>query len=203
MRALTRGLADARDPAWSRDGTRVYFETGQDDDVVLQAIRVHDGGTEIVARLADGEHTLLRPRVSPDGTRLAYTRSSEGQLEVWIRVLADGTRHAASRASVTGWRFRSGRPTGTSVAVDVWRDGHAQVYVADLAGGAITQVSRDGRSGVGPQLVARRHPHRVCRCDRRPMERVVGTPRRHRLRQTDRLWRRAPLRAQPGVVTDR
>ena len=62
VRALTQGPADARDPAWSRDGTRVYFESGQDGDVVLQAIRVHDGGTELVARLADGEHTLLRPR---------------------------------------------------------------------------------------------------------------------------------------------
>ena len=47
---------------WSRDGSRVYFETGEDTDVVLQAMRVQDGGTEIVARLADGAHTLLRPR---------------------------------------------------------------------------------------------------------------------------------------------
>ena len=29
------------------------------------------------------------------------------------------------------------------MAVDVWRDGHAQVYVADLASGMLTQVSRE------------------------------------------------------------
>lgn len=142
VRALAVGLTDARDPAWSRDGTRVYFETGEDTDVVLQAMRVQDGGTEIVARLADGAHTLLRPRVSPDGTRLAYTRSSEGQLEVWVRALADGTDTRVARLG-DGVAFPAWSPDGQAVAVDVWRDGHAQVYVADLASGVITQVSRE------------------------------------------------------------
>jgi Tol biopolymer transport system component len=138
--ALT-GSVEARDPTWSRDGSRVYFETGDDSDVVLQAIRVEDGATEVVARLADGGHTLLRPRVSPDGTRLAYTRSSEGQLEVWVRELAGGADARVVRLG-DGAAFPTWSPDSRAVAVDVWRNGHAQAYVADLTTSAITQVSR-------------------------------------------------------------
>jgi Tol biopolymer transport system component len=104
-------------------------------------MRVEDGAMEVVARLADGGHTLLRPRVSPDGSRLAYTRSSDGQLEVWIRELAGGRDTRVVRLG-EGAAFPSWSPDGRAVAVDVWRDGHAQVYVAELATGAITQVSR-------------------------------------------------------------
>ena len=141
VRALTGASTEARDPAWSRDGSRVYFENGADTDAMLQAVRVQDGAMEVVARLADGGHTLLRPRVSPDGTRLAYTRSSEGQLEVWVRALAEGTDTRVARLG-EGVAFPAWSPDGRALAVDVWRDGHAQVYVAELASGAISQVSR-------------------------------------------------------------
>ena len=142
VRALTKGPAEARDPAWSRDGRRVYFETGEDTRLLLQGLRLEDGETELVARLADGPHALLRPRVSPDGARLAYTRSSEGQLEVWVRAVADGSDTRVARLG-DGVAFPVWSPDGKALAVDVWRDGHAQVYVADLVSGSVTQVSRE------------------------------------------------------------
>ncbi len=141
-RPLTAALANARDPSWSRDGQRVYFESGYGDDVTLRAVRIGDGQVELVTRLAERPHPLLRPRVSPDGTRLAYTRSTEGQLEVWVRTLADGTDLQVARLG-DGVAFPVWSPDGRALAVDVWREGHAQAFVVELGSGTLTQISRD------------------------------------------------------------
>ena len=141
-RPLTAALTNARDPSWSRDGHRVYFESGHGGDATLRAVRVQDGRVELVTRLADGPHPLLRPRMSPDGTRLAYTRSAEGQLEVWVRALADGSDTRVARLG-DGAAFPVWSPDGRALAVDVWRDGHAQAFVVDLVSGGLTQISRD------------------------------------------------------------
>ncbi len=142
VRALTSGMRDARDPVWDDSGERVFFETGQNDTRALQAVHVADGREETIAPLADGGQPLLRPRVSPDGTRLAFTRSTEGQLEVWVRPLAGGPDVRVARLG-DGVAFPVWAPDGKSLALDVWRDGHAQVHVVDLGTGAMTQVSRD------------------------------------------------------------
>ena len=141
VRALTLGTGDARDPTWSRDGRRRVLRKRRERHPRAAAMRMPDGGTETIARLSDGQHTLLRPRVSPDGTRLAYTRSSEGQLEVWVRVLADGTDKRVARLG-EGAAFPVWSPDGRALAIDVWHDGHAQVYVVDEAGSVVTQLSR-------------------------------------------------------------
>jgi Tol biopolymer transport system component len=142
VRALTNGSQEARDPVWSRDGRRVYFESGRDDRRVLQAVSPEDGATQLVTPLSGTGPALLRPRLSPDGTRLAYTRSAEGQLEVWVRTLASGVDARVARLG-DGAAFPVWSPDGRALAVDVWKDGHAQVHVVDLATGNSTQVSKD------------------------------------------------------------
>ena len=140
VRALTQGPIAAHDPDWDRDGRRVYVVVEAAGQRTLQAVDPTDGQMTLVANLANGETPLLRPRLSPDGTRLAYTRSSEGQLEVWVRTLADGRDARVARAG-DGVAFPVWAPDGRALAVGVWRDGHAQVHVVDLATGDITQVS--------------------------------------------------------------
>jgi Tol biopolymer transport system component/DNA-binding winged helix-turn-helix (wHTH) protein len=140
VEALARDDNGALDPDWSADGRQVYFEAGYGAQRTLRAVRVDSREQRTLARLADGEHPLLRPRVSPDGARLAYTRSQEGQLEVWVRTLADGSDTRVARLG-DGTAFPAWSPDGTALAVDVWRDGHAQVHVVELASGRSVQVS--------------------------------------------------------------
>ena len=142
VRSLVRPQEGARDPAWSADGREILFESGSGEGRALRAVRLDSGTVRDVVRLGDGEHDLLRPRLSPDGTRLAYTRSQEGQLEVWVRTLADGRDARVARMG-EGAAFPVWSPDGRALAVDVWRDGHAQVHVVDVATGDSRQVSRD------------------------------------------------------------
>ena len=140
VKALTQGDLAARSPDWDRHGRRVYVEVETAGQHTLQAVDAETGQMTLVANLDAGDTRMLRPRLSPDGTRLAYTRSSEGQLEVWVRTLADGRDGRVARAG-DGVDYPGRAPDGRALAVDVWRDGHAQAHVVDLVTGDITQVS--------------------------------------------------------------
>jgi len=68
-----------RDPAFSRDGVRIAFSTGEGPDARIAVMR--SDGTDLRVLPVDGE----RPTWSPSGRRLAFER--DGQ--IWI-VDADG-----------------------------------------------------------------------------------------------------------------
>lgn len=140
-RVLARTDDGETDPAWSPDGREVYYVTGRGARRALHAVQVDSGAARSVLPLATTEQDVLRPRLSPDGTRLAYTRSQEGQLEVWVRTMSDGTSQRVARLG-DGAAFPIWSPDGRALAVDVWRDGHAQAHVVDLASGEVTQISR-------------------------------------------------------------
>ena len=141
-RLLTRHAEGTRDPAWSTDGREVYFETGSGDTRALRAVGVETGGTRLVAALNERGRELLRPRVSPDGRQLAYTRSEDGQLEVVIRPIGGGAETRVARIG-DGAAFPVWSPDGRALAVDVWNDGHAQVHVVDLGSRTSVRVSHD------------------------------------------------------------
>jgi Tol biopolymer transport system component/DNA-binding winged helix-turn-helix (wHTH) protein len=109
-RVLARTDDGETDPAWSADGREVYYVSGRGDRRALRAVQVETGQTRSLLPLATTEHDVLRPRLSPDGTRLAYTRSQEGQLEVWVRTMRTA-RPNASPVSATASHSPSGRPT--------------------------------------------------------------------------------------------
>jgi TolB protein len=69
-RRLTSGI-DARDPAWSADGTRLVFKNGSD----LYTMRASDGGD--LRQLTRGTPIDFEPAWSPDGTRIAFSRGFE------------------------------------------------------------------------------------------------------------------------------
>ena len=203
VRALTARPADARDPAWSRDGSRVLLRDRRGRPTwSCRRCACRTAAPRSWPAWPTASTRCCGRGVSPDGTRLAYTRSSEGQLEVWIRDARRRHRHA--RRAPRRWGGVSDLVARrTAVAVDVWRDGHAQVYVADLASGAITQVSRD----VDQAWVRSWSPDgtRLAFAGATDGRWNVWSVRRDGTRPpaADRLWRRAPLRAQPGVVAHR
>src|SRR6516225_3567519 len=75
-----------------------------------------------------GNPERISPRISPDGTRLAWIAPRDGVLNVWVAPIgADGADWAAAQA-VT-------EDTDRGVRVFVWgRDGRHVLYLQDVGG---------------------------------------------------------------------
>ncbi|HUG02535.1 MAG TPA: hypothetical protein VML95_11765 [Longimicrobiales bacterium] len=72
-----RILSLGREPAWSPDGSRVFFAA----DDGIRSIGIDGGAEALVPATAGGRE----PAVSPDGSRLAFTRrSGSGGFDLWV-----------------------------------------------------------------------------------------------------------------------
>jgi eukaryotic-like serine/threonine-protein kinase len=100
---------------WLEDGTVVFFsraQGGAQADILMTRV----GGDAEPVPLLRADWTEVGPKVSPDGTMMAYTSDETGQMHVFVREFPD-----------MGGRWQvSDRPAYGPV---VWaRDGHAIFY---------------------------------------------------------------------------
>jgi Tol biopolymer transport system component len=92
----------------------------------------------------------FEPRLSPDGTRLAFVSTRSGSYEVWV-AKADGeglvrlTSFGGPYVGQPRWS-----PDGTRLAFVGRPAGHAQVFVVDATGGAPTAVTRGSHDALAP-----------------------------------------------------
>jgi dipeptidyl aminopeptidase/acylaminoacyl peptidase len=151
---LTEGNFTVSDPQWSPDGTRITYTTRptpRADDGALSDVWMVTITSGEKKKLATGEGASDNARWSPDGKWIAYTGSTDrdpGPSTAYLYLLpaAGGT----PRQLTTKFDLSVGTP--------VWsRDGRAiyfstnvleaiEVFSADVATGAVSQVSRNGAS---------------------------------------------------------
>ena len=86
-------MRSVADPQITRDGARVVYVLGWNDKMVDQKysnlwIVSADGKDN--RPLTTGAFTDSSPRLSPDGTRLAYLSNRGGKTQIWVRWLASG-----------------------------------------------------------------------------------------------------------------
>ena len=114
---LTRDGMEDYDPAWSSDGTRVYFSSGRGGTRALWRIAAGGGAA---TRLTQGPGYEYDPCVSRDGSRLVYaTQREPGAL--YVR-----DTHSNKETKLSGIRSNS----QSAVAPD----GSAIVFASDRAG---------------------------------------------------------------------
>ena len=133
-------------PSWFPDSDGIVFRRGGD------LWRVAVGGTEAVRLTAD-EHDERAPRVSPDGSQVAFYSGRSGHQDIWV-VSAEGSDGAvaAEPRQVTfdafapddfrwapAWSPDSRRIAYVSNAADYWHD---DVWVVDVETLEHRQVSR-------------------------------------------------------------
>ena len=116
VKRLTRGLR-ALYPTYSPDGEWIVFVQNKGTSNNLAMMRADGTGLRYLTHFADGTQ-LYTPRFSPDGRKLAFAISSEGQRDIAVVELDAGgdwtggpsgqpsglgTTRATTRVAPTGW----------------------------------------------------------------------------------------------------
>jgi tricorn protease len=103
-----------------------------------------DGGR--ARRLTAGSCEYAHPRVSPDGSAVAFTGADDGPCEVYSMPLAGGPirrlTYQAARCAVAGWHPRTGEVLYTSLAEQPVEFGH-RLFAVGPRGGA-TRLLTEG-----------------------------------------------------------
>jgi TolB protein len=149
---LTTSAAADAGPAWSPDGSTIYFVSTRSG--VYDVYAVPAGGGD-ATRVTTGSGIVGKPAVSPDGHDLYYTRSaSSGGTEVVRYALAGGaiavvTSQSDSEPAVS--------PAGDRLAVRSFRDGQADLFVVGSGdGGSPVQITNDPASDGAPSFAPAR-----------------------------------------------
>ena len=124
-------------PQWTPDGGAVYFssEKGNAGQLAVDRVELATGVRTRLASIAG--KSMVTPKMSPDGTRIAYTTLS-GQLEIWT--LASRSADVILPSVSTQVSTPSWTPDGSKVMVvdnerinNRFREGYNKLRVIDLA----------------------------------------------------------------------
>ncbi len=85
--ALTDPVGDARQPAWSPDGSRIAFQAYWDGNYHIWSVGADGTGLRQHTR---GRFDHREPHWSPDGGRLAFSSDRSGSYDVWVMRLDSG-----------------------------------------------------------------------------------------------------------------
>jgi TolB protein len=115
--------------------TRLVFvaETGPKNRR-LKRIAIMDSDGANLRYLTEGEATVVTPRFSPDGNRLAYLSYQGRRARVWVLDIGTGQKRllVPSLALTSAPRFS---PDGRRIAFAMSAGGNTDIYVTDAAGG--------------------------------------------------------------------
>jgi Tol biopolymer transport system component len=134
---LTNDIDRDANPQWTADGSAVYFssERGNAGQLAVDRIELASGTRTRLAAIPG--RSLVTPKLSPDGTRLAYTTLS-GQLE--IRTLATGVSEVILPSVSTQVSTPQWTPDGQHIVLvdnerinNRFREGYNKLRVIDLA----------------------------------------------------------------------
>ena len=129
LKKLGEPSSMVRNPSWLPDGSGVVFESNRLGFRDLFATEL--GGED--RQLTDVAQGCFEPHVHPDGQRLVYVSSAEGNADVYTRDLAGGAprRLTWSPRDDTAPRWS---PSGEHIAWISLRDGRNVAYVMNADG---------------------------------------------------------------------
>lgn len=144
IRRVTTHLGFDRHPAWMPDGQSVLFSSEQDGTQAVFRAWLDSG---LVTRVSPPPDRALRPSVSPDGGRVAYTTGTRDGLGVVVQDLISGQRQVVTRPGIDAAGVRWS-PDGRRLAYACLSPAGSSVEIVTLATSHLLAIAVDGFSGV-------------------------------------------------------
>jgi Tol biopolymer transport system component len=157
LRQLGDPTLQARDPAWSSDGTRIVFHGGAEGPGGGDGMWVMDAdgrGARRISRVGGGGDSFDYPKWQPGGQLIAFVALPNGKAHVFV-VRSDGTAERDLSASTEDpsaddW-LPTWSPDGSQVAwirfATAWPNG--QIVVADADGTRTSMPAMEPTGGIG------------------------------------------------------
>jgi serine/threonine-protein kinase len=144
LEQLTTGAGDDVQPAPSPDGKRLAFSVrGINSDVWRLPVSPETGKVT-----GDPEPVVVTTRVqsrgawSPDGRMIAFNSDRRGEMNLWIRNLADGSERQLTQGAGGDYQPNWSPDAGTIVFFSA-RAGNSDIWAVRESNGALTQLTRD------------------------------------------------------------
>jgi Tol biopolymer transport system component len=148
---LTTGAGDDIAPAVAPDGSKVAFAVrGINSDLwrlpVAPTTGEASGSPESVVRTTRVES---RGAWSPDGSRIAFNSDRLGEMNIWVRQVADSTERQLTQGAGGDYQ-PDWSPDGHSIAFFSARSGSADIWAVQAGDGRLTRLTDDPATDTNP-----------------------------------------------------
>jgi len=145
LRKLTQLPYLQHDPAWSTDGSTLYFLSGKgDQNHDIWKMNLKDGAT---AQLTVGQLYHFDVAAGPDG-RLAYSGNQSGNYEIWLWAPDEKPRPLTDHPALDA--RPSWSPDGRVLLFESTRGGVSHIWRLSVAGGAPEPLTHHPRGARMP-----------------------------------------------------
>jgi Tol biopolymer transport system component len=148
---LTTGAGADVQAALSPDGRRIAFAVrGINSDIWRLPVSPTTGRpTGAPSAVLATTREESRASWSPDGEKIAFNSDRRGEMNLWVRTLADGAERQLT--SGPGGDYQPNwAPDGKLLAFFSARGGNTDVWAVDLADGKLTRLTQDRSIDVNP-----------------------------------------------------
>ena len=151
LEQITTGAGQDVEAAFSADGTQLAFAILRQNADLWRLPLAPDGvkPSGPPERLVSSTREDSRGDWSPDGRTIAFNSDRAGDMNIWLRSLADGTERALTTGPGGDFQPRFS-PDGRNVVFFSSRSGSADIWSADAATGALAQLTRGAATDANP-----------------------------------------------------